>query len=98
LHSFCTSLSLSHALAEIRDGTYDNDRRNVYRSSGEGGLYCKLYVTIDGVANITEIRISDYQLVKVSVVDGDGNALVVDVRYRDVSTAKPNLSDYPPVS
>jgi len=98
LHSFCTSLSLSQALAEIRDGTYDNDSRNVYRSSGEGSLYCKLYVTIDGAANTTEIRISDYQLVEMSIHDGEGRTLVIAVEYLDVSTDKPNLSDYPPAS
>ena len=73
----------------------EDDNRNVYRSSGEGSLYVKIYFDGSESDAYGEVEISDYRLVLLKQYADDDNFIETNVSYGRVSTSKPNLNDYP---
>jgi len=73
----------------------EDDDRNIYRSSGEGSLYVKIYFNGSESDAYREVQISDYRLVSLKEYVDDDNLVEANVSYGRVSTSKPNLKDYP---
>ena len=85
------SLNIS-MLLDLAD---EDDSRNVYRSSGEGSIYLKIYTNGQDSDAYGEVEISKYQLVYLKQYYDSNNFIEMSVKYGGVSTSKPNLSNYP---
>ena len=85
------SVAISGLLLTVND----EDSRNVYRSSGEGSLYLKVYVDSENENAYAEMEIDKYMVILVKSFMDDNNHMTMKFKYSGISTSKPNLSDYP---
>lgn len=93
IHEAIGSLNLA-ALLALAD---EDDNRNVYRSAGEGSIYLKIYTGGTDSDAYGEVEISNYRPVLIKQYNDADNFIDMSVKYSGVSTAKPNLNDYPSV-
>ena len=73
----------------------DEDSRNVYRSSGEGSLYLKVFIELQGENAYSELQIDNYMVILAKNYIDDNNHLTMKFKYSGISTSKPNLRNYP---
>lgn len=73
---------------EITEG----DERNIYRSSGEGSIYFKVFEE-DSDAFL-EVEVANYLIASAYLFEDENNYSRLKAKYTSVSTAKPNLNNY----
>lgn len=73
----------------------EDDARNVYRSSGEGSIYLKIYLVEENENAYTEIEISKYLISRIYTFIDETTEIEMKIKYSGISTSKPNLADYP---
>lgn len=76
----------------------EEDERNVYRSSGEGSIYLKVFMGETDANAFSEIEIANYLIVRVYAYVDDSTEMEMNIKYSGISTSKPNLANYPLVS
>ncbi|NCA97491.1 MAG: hypothetical protein EOM77_04910 [Bacteroidia bacterium] len=85
----------AYDISAMLDYGATGDERNEYRSNGQGSLYFKVFVTAEGENSYAEVNISSYLILLVKRYIDDNNYSELSFKYSGISTAKPNLSNYP---
>jgi len=85
-------------LSDLLSSLVEEDKRNVYRSSGEGSIYLKVFMGETDANAFSEIEIANYLIVRVYAYVDDSTEMEMNIKYSGISTSKPNLANYPLVS